>query len=125
MGVYAMSSSPKDILEAIRRGHSYICFAPEGPTIQLTAADKIMGDKLPWRERRIVSILANALKTNDVVRVIHNQESTNIFQASTDGDIDLIFPVTSPGFVRVEIYRTFIPGLPPLPALISNPIYFT
>jgi hypothetical protein len=125
MGVYAISNSPNDILDAIRRGHSFICFAPEGPTIQLTAADKIMGDELPWRERRIVSVLANALKTNDVVRVIHNQESTNIFQAPTDGDIDLIYPVTSPGFVRVEIYRTFIPGLPPLPALISNPIYFT
>ncbi len=33
-------------------------------------------------------------------------------------------PVPGPGFLRVEIYRTFLPGVPPLPALISNPIYF-
>jgi hypothetical protein len=28
------------------------------------------------------------------------------------------------GFARVEILRKFLPGLPLLPALISNPIYF-
>jgi hypothetical protein len=28
------------------------------------------------------------------------------------------------GFARVEVLREFIPGIPPLPALISNPIYF-
>ena len=28
------------------------------------------------------------------------------------------------GFSRVEILRSFVPGLPKLPALISNPIYF-
>ena len=33
-------------------------------------------------------------------------------------------PVAAPGFVRVEILRAFIPGIPRLPALISNPIYF-
>jgi len=30
----------------------------------------------------------------------------------------------TPGFARVEILREFVPGLPMLPALISNPIYF-
>jgi len=30
----------------------------------------------------------------------------------------------APGFARVEILREFMPDLPPLPALISNPIYF-
>jgi hypothetical protein len=28
------------------------------------------------------------------------------------------------GFVWLEILRSFLPGLPLLPALISNPIYF-
>ena len=28
------------------------------------------------------------------------------------------------GFARIEILRRFLPGLPLLPALISNPIYF-
>jgi hypothetical protein len=30
----------------------------------------------------------------------------------------------TPGFARMEIQRGFLPGLPLLPALISNPIYF-
>jgi hypothetical protein len=29
-----------------------------------------------------------------------------------------------PGFARVEVLRSFLPGVPMLPALISNPIYF-
>jgi hypothetical protein len=34
------------------------------------------------------------------------------------------FSLDAPGFVRIEILRSFVPGLPLLPALISNPIYF-
>ena len=30
----------------------------------------------------------------------------------------------SAGFARIEILRGFVPGLPRLPALFSNPIYF-
>ncbi len=32
--------------------------------------------------------------------------------------------MTAPGFARVEIWRAFAPDLPPLPALVSNLIYF-
>jgi hypothetical protein len=28
------------------------------------------------------------------------------------------------GFAYIEVLRSFLPGLPLLPALISNPIYF-
>jgi hypothetical protein len=28
------------------------------------------------------------------------------------------------GFARIEILRSFVPELPLLPALISNPLYF-
>lgn len=124
MGVYALSNSPADILIALRRGNSFIRFAPEGPSLQLSSGEKIMGDTQMWKENVEVQITASGLKTNDVLRVITASETTNLFQAPSDGDLDLSYPVKSPGFVRVEIYRTFIPGLPPLPALISNPIYF-
>jgi hypothetical protein len=32
--------------------------------------------------------------------------------------------MSAPGFARVEVARAFLPGLPMLPALLSNPIYF-
>jgi len=34
------------------------------------------------------------------------------------------YTMDAAGFARVEILRGFLPGLPMLPALISNPIYF-
>jgi len=30
----------------------------------------------------------------------------------------------APGFVRAEVLRAFVPGTPPVPAAVSNPIYF-
>jgi len=84
-----------------------------------------MGDIVPWQASQVVEIAAERLNRGDVLRVIHNLESTDLFQCPMNGDASLVYPVESPGFVRVEIYRTFLPGIPPLPALISNPIYFS
>lgn len=51
-------------------------------------------------------------------------EGEVIFNAPTDGDVSLSYKMESPGFVRAEVLRTFLPGMPMLPALITNPIYF-
>jgi len=125
MGVYALSNQPADLLRAIRAGHSFIRFAPQGPTLEMTIGDAILGDIVDWQENQEIKIAAQKLQEGDMVRVIHNQESLNLLQAQSDGDCSLIYPVSNPGFVRVEIHRTFLPGIPPLPALIANPIYFS
>lgn len=124
MGVYAMSNQSADLLKAIRAGHSFIRFAPQGPSLEMCAGEGIMGDTVTWDEDQDIKIAAQGLQQGDVVRVVHNQESTDLFQAPGDGDCRLAYPINAPGVVRVEIYRTFLPGIPPLPALISNPIYF-
>jgi len=124
MGVYAMSRSPGDILAALRAGHSYITFAPQGPSIEITAGDAIMGDTVRWQPESSLSVAAQGLTNGDVVRTVTAQESIDLYQSAGNGDVNLEIPITSPGFVRVEIHRTFLPGVPPLPALISNPIYF-
>jgi len=56
--------------------------------------------------------------------VVTGASSDVLFTLPADGDIDLTYQMAAPGFVRVEILRAFLPGLPLLPALISNPIYF-
>ena len=124
MGVYALSDSPADILEALKAGHSFIRFAPRGPDILLRVGEAIMGDCVEWQEDLAIVISAVSLKKDDVIRLISDKETLNVFQTPEDGEVTLEFPVKSPGFARVEIYRHFLPGLPPLPALISNPIYF-
>jgi hypothetical protein len=125
MGVYAMSNTPADILAALAAGNSYITFAPQGPTLEMVTDEAIMGDTAAWHQDQTVRITGHGLKTGDVVRVINGHESMDLFQAPGAGDIELTYPIPAPGFVRVEIQRTFLPGLPPLPALIANPIYFS
>lgn len=125
MGVYALSKSPGDILTAIRKGHSFITFAPVGPHLDMRVGDDaIMGDALPWQAGQTIQISARKLNKGDILRVITSDQQIDLFQAPSDGEANLNYAVPSPGFARVEIYRTFLPGLPPLPALISNPIYF-
>jgi hypothetical protein len=124
MCVYALSNSPSDILEAVRFGHGFITFAPNGPVVEMTANETILGDTVHWPDNKEVEIKVNGLNKGDILKVITNKDSRDILEARTDGNVSIKQPVLEPGFVRVEILRAFLPGLPMLPALVSNPIYF-
>ena len=125
MGVYAMSAGASDILEAVRQGHSYITFAPNGPELEMTAGyDAILGDSVPWAELKEMKIKLKGLLVGDVMRVVTGKSADVVFKAPTDGELEMTYRMDAPGFARVEILRAFLPGLPMLPALLSNPIYF-
>jgi hypothetical protein len=64
------------------------------------------------------------LRAGDVLQVVTAQGSNPLLKAETNGDFRGDFKLESPGFARVEVLREFVPGVPMLPALISNPIYF-
>jgi hypothetical protein len=122
--VYAHSASPADILMALQQGHSFITFSPEGPILDLRAGDALMGDSLVWKGGQEISIDVEDLAKGDVLRVVTQDDILDLYQAPSLGSCQVTYPVSSPGFLRVEIWRTFLPGIPPLPALLSNPIYF-
>lgn len=122
--VYAPSASPADILTALRQGHSFITFSPEGPTLDFRAGDSLMGDTLVWEGGQEVTIDVEGLAKGDVLRVVTQDDILDLYQAPTLGSCQVTHPVSGPGFLRVEIWRTFLPGIPLLPALLSNPIYF-
>jgi len=69
-------------------------------------------------------IQADGLLAGDLLRVVTGNSIDVVFKAPTDGIVTFDYPMKASGFARVEILRAFIPGLPVLPALISNPIYF-
>lgn len=71
--IYAMSASPRDILDALRLGHAYIIYAPDGPSLKLTAGDAMMGDTVPWPEVKELQIAAENLWTGDIVQVVTAQ----------------------------------------------------
>lgn len=122
--VYAMSSGESDILAALRQGHAFITFAPGGPTLAMTAGQAMLGDSVRWPDVRAVEIAAEVLQAGDIVRVVNIKGSEDIFRAPAAGRFQSTYPVDAPGFVRVEVWRSFLPGIPPLPSLIANPIYF-
>lgn len=123
--VYSQSAGASDILSAVRAGHSYVIFSPQGPSLELKAGEGIMGDVVDWSKVKEAQITVEGLYRGDVVRVVTGTEATPVLEAPSDGSFSMSYPVAAPGFVRVEVLRGFLPGLPLLPALLSNPIYFT
>jgi len=124
MGLYAGSHGTSDLLAAMRKGNGFITFAPNGPTLALSAGEAIMGESVRWSDVHEFRIQADGLLAGDILRVVTGQRSEVLLQAPSDGSADLVYPMDAPGFARVEILRAFLPGLPMLPALLSNPIYF-
>jgi len=124
MGVYARSAGASDILTALRQGHSFITFAPEGPVIEMTAGEGMPGDEVNWNEQRELRIKVTGLLAGDEVKVITADSQEILCKATADGALDILYKMTKPGFARVEVARAFLPGLPLLPALLTNPIYF-
>jgi hypothetical protein len=122
--VYAMSPSPGDILSALKAGHAFITFAPNGPTLTLTAGDAILGDTVAWFETKALHLTASGLSNGDIIRVVTQSSSDILMEAKSGGHYQGTYAMPAPGFARIEILRSFLPGIPMLPALISNPIYF-
>jgi hypothetical protein len=83
-----------------------------------------MGDSLVWEVGQVVAIAVEGLAKDDVLRVVTQDDIIDLYQAPSLGSCQFTHPVSGPGFLRIEIWRTFLPGIPPLPALLSNPIYF-
>jgi hypothetical protein len=122
--VYTPSAGLTDILSAVRAGHSFITFSPEGPTLTMQCGDALMGDSLVFKDGLVVSLDFRGLQQGDVLKLISPDDIVDFFTAPMAGEYQCEVPVAGPGFMRVEVWRTFLPGIPPLPALVSNPIYF-
>ena len=124
MGVYAKSAGASDILSALRQGHSFITFATDGPVIEMKAGKALLGDEVNWNEQQEMRIKITGLLAGDEVKVITADNHETLCKAPADGGLDIIYKMVKPGFARVEVARAFLPGLPLLPAVLSNPIYF-
>jgi hypothetical protein len=123
--VFAQSAGVSDILSALRQGHAYITFAPGGPSLEMYAGDAILGDTVNWPEVADLRIAVGGLDQGDVVRLVTAQGSVDLIEAPAAGKFETTYHMQAPGFARIEVLRAFLPGIPRLPALLSNPIYFS
>ena len=122
--VYAKSASPADILAALKMGHAFISYSANGPTLEMTAGEAMLGDSVEFSRVKQMEYTVRGLLVGDVIQVITGLGSTILMKAETDGDMRGVYTMPAAGFARIEILRGFLPGLPLLPALVSNPIYF-
>jgi PHP domain len=122
--VFAISPSAADILSGLRQGHAYITFAPNGPMLEMTAGEALLGDSVTFPTVKDVQINVEGLQAGDALQVVTEGGTFQLLKAESDGAYRGTYSKGAPGFARVEVWREFIPGVPPLPALISNPIYF-
>lgn len=122
--VYAMSASPADILDALKCGHAFITYSANGPSLEMTAGEAILGDSVKFSQVKQFDFIARGLIAGDVVQLVTRQGSTLLGKAEADGEMRGTCPLDAPGYARLEVLRSFLPGLPLLPALVANPIYF-
>jgi hypothetical protein len=90
----------------------------------MRCGEAMPGDTVRWQAGQTLTLDLNGLLQGDVVRLAGARETVPVLQAPANGAAHLTLPVPGPGFARVEVLRAFLPGLPMLPALLSNPIYF-
>jgi hypothetical protein len=119
-----MSASSVDILSALKLGHAYITYSANGPTLVMTAGDAILGDSVDFSMVKQLDVKVSGLIAGDVVQVVTAHGTIPPFKAETDGEMQAVYTMEAAGFAWLEVLRSFLPGLPLLPALISNPIYF-
>ncbi|WP_051663343.1 CehA/McbA family metallohydrolase [Alicyclobacillus macrosporangiidus] len=122
--VKAESRSIVGILQALKAGHAFISYAPDGPAAELSCGDFMMGDVVPHDQRAPFELTLQGVQEGDTVCVISDQgnEITRVIEAGAT-DFSLTWPAAGRRFYRVEVWRHFDAVGQRLPALITNPIY--
>jgi hypothetical protein len=84
----------------------------------------MMGDSVKFSKVKQLEFKVSRLLGGDVVQVVTARGNIPLLKAEANGAMQGIYTMEAAGFARIEVLRSFLPGLPLLPALISNPIYY-
>lgn len=127
MCLYAPSRENTDLLAALRAGHGYITYQSNGPGID--AATTAPGGKPAHLGDTVapgtpIEFTFSALKGGDEIRLITADSSESILCEEGVTGMQLSRSYQNTPFVRAEIHRSYAAGLPPMIALVSNPVYF-
>ena len=120
--VYADSSAPEDILDALGSGRSFIAFSPQGPVLDLTIGGAVLGETVPFHSGITGTLKLSSVKQGDLFKLISSTDSVS-GTIPFDGIYEHHFPVQETLFYRVEVYRELAGRV--LPAALSNPVYIS
>lgn len=119
-GVYSRSNELGDIVDALKKGNSFITLGKKGASVRMKSATATMGGVVECGEN--VQITCEGVNQYDRIYIITNQQK-EMFQGITNGTFEHTKELTHELFVRVEMER-YIPYLNQyMRILISNPIY--
>jgi hypothetical protein len=123
--VWSPSRSSGAVLEAVREGHLFISYSPQGPSIDLRYGPYMMGDEAQMPFAGDVQLAVHGLSHRDIVKTI-SERGVEQEIAITDQSqaLNLAWPPDSRRFYRVEVWRHFAEAGQTLLAAMSNPIYF-
>ena len=121
--VRAQSSSAKDILCALRSGHSYMVFQKDSPRLEMHYGEAGLGDSTPWQKEQPVSVKIKGVAPGDRIKLIGADGVHEFPAVASKGEFEGFFTPQAPGFLRLELWRSLYGVLPSMPVLISNPIW--
>lgn len=117
--IYAMSNSAEDILEGLKKGHSYLTLSPEGPMLETEAGGKLIGDVI--QKGSEIKFTFRNLKKGDILYLVSEDNREEILCEKES--ISVHRTPRKAGYLRAEVRRSLIDGFPKVPVLISNPYY--
>lgn len=106
--VYAKSNSPEDILDAIVKGRTTICFDVGNTFINITSGNAVLGDTVKLGEKTEVTVSVKKLKKNHTLKVFNADGECFSYTAKKTGDFSVNLPVKKAGFVCAHV--VFEPG---------------
>jgi hypothetical protein len=126
MCLYAPSRSPEDLMRALRRGSGYISYLSDGPGADVSCVgnDGVLSFGDTASSGAEVKIAFFALQGADEIKLITDlgEESIRCPEDAVSLKLTRRFPGAR--FARFEVYHSYAPGLPPMRAMLTNPIYF-
>jgi len=124
INVLAWSASEKDILAAVESGHSYFTYSPTSLQLDLDVEGATYGVIKTWHAGLEAHLRAISLEAGDQIRLIDQDGERILLNSPANGDWETSISIEKPGYIRLEVWRSFFTGLPMLPALVTNPIWF-
>ena len=142
--VYARSSSPEDILDAIVKGRTTISNYVGATFIEIRCGEYMLGDVVALKDGLKAEVIVKKMKRNHTLHVFNEDGECFTFTAKKAGNYTFEIPVTKKGFLCAHVtYNTSavynlgydkiiasrIPSqkgmkLPPFIWAQSSPIYF-
>ncbi len=120
--IYSASRGQSDIIKALKEGHGFVSYTANGPIIEFSIGNAIMGDIIEEQNGQSGYIKVSNVSLNDEIKLISDKGIEKLYKVANEQAKVFKFEIDQRKFYRLEVWRQVIPGDKMLVS-ISNPIY--